>query len=133
MLQKQIQTLHNIWHKTSSELVKSSQNNNNNNNNNKNHNKKHDYMDLTRQYLHPLSRARSTDNTTTSPAVMSTIKHRESHGLATHTFCNLGTKHQIHLHYQNQCANILLWMSCCTIYYRHLSVQYLPSCIKYNF
>jgi hypothetical protein len=51
----------------------------------------------TAQYLGPQSGAGPTDNTTAPPAVMSTVKHWESHRLATHASCNLATQHKIYL------------------------------------
>jgi phage FluMu protein Com len=50
----------------------------------------------TAQYLGPQSGAGPTDDTTTPPAVVSTVKHWESHRLATHASCNLATQHQIY-------------------------------------
>ena len=50
----------------------------------------------TAQYLGPQSGAGPTDNTSTPPAVMSTVKHWESHRLATHASCNLTKRHKIY-------------------------------------
>jgi len=63
---------------------------------NSEHNNKHMMQEpqSAAQYLGPQSGAGPADNATAPPAVMSTVKHWESHGLATHASCNLATQHQ---------------------------------------
>ena len=74
---------------------------------NSEHSNKHTMHNCAAQYLGPQSGAGPTDNTTTPPAVMSTVKHRESHRLATHASCNLATQHQIYPTLQSTSASIL--------------------------